>query len=317
MNSGIDVDKDTLDIACLDSDTLLPQHVFPNTEEGITALLDYLHQLPTPPERIVLEATASYHLPLLARLAADAQPVLVLNPRQARDFAKACGILAKNDKIDARTLARFGQVLKPAIRPLPDAETQLLSQMSARRQQIVAMLTQETNRLGQFGLALAVRAEITSHITYLKKRLSDWDDQMYDHIKNSSHFSEQASLLISVPGVGPVTCATLLAQLPELGQLDRRQIASLVGVAPHVRDSGSFRGKRCIYGGRLPVRCVLYMAALVGVRYNPVLKAFYERLLAAGKAKKVALVACMHKLLTILNAMMKHNEPWNPQLSLP
>ena len=235
----------------------------------------------------------------------------MVNPRQVRDFAKALGRLAKTDAIDALTLALFGERVRPALRPLPDEAAQLLESLLTRRRQIVDMLTAETNHLG-FARG-PVKRDISQHIRRREKRLADVDGDLQDAVMASPLYQAKADLLRSVPGVGQVTTLTLLATLPELGQLSRHQIAALVGVAPMNRDSGTMRGKRMVWGGRAPVRAVLYMATLVGIKHNPVLRVFYERLRAAGKPCKVAATACMRKLLTILNAMLHHNRRWDPQ----
>jgi transposase len=260
------------------------------------------------PTLIVLEATGGLAVPLTSAVAAAGLPVVVVNPRQVRDFAKATGKLAKTDALDAAVLAQFAEAVRPALRPLPDAATQALSALLARRRQLIEMLTAEKNRLGS---ALPpVRPGIRAHIRWLERRLAALDADLAQAIRESPVWREKDDLLQSVPGVGPVLATTLLASLPELGTLTRQQIAALVGVAPLNRDSGAWRGKRRVWGGRAPVRAALYMSALVATRFNPVLRAFYQRLCAAGKAKKVALTACMRKLLTILNAMLKYRTRW-------
>jgi transposase len=258
---------------------------------------------------VVLEATAGMEMPVVAALAAAGLPVVAVNPRNAREFARATGRLAKTDIIDAHVLAQFGEALKPPLRPLPDAATQELNALVTRRHQLVEMLTAEKNRLAQ-AAAKAVRASILEHIRWLERRLADIDQDLAGSIRQTPVWREKDELLRSVQGVGPVLSTTLLAGLPELGALGRKQIAALVGVAPLNRDSGRHRGKRMVWGGRARVRAALYMGTLVATRFNPVIREFYERLLAAGKPKKVALTACMRKLLTILNAMARHNTPW-------
>lgn len=310
---GIDVAKAHLDVATLQGDTLTTLPTAANDETGISALLTTLSALS--PTLIVVEATGAYHQALIAALALAALPVAVVNPRQARDFAKATGRFAKNDKLDARTLAHFAQAIRPEVRPLPDETLTQLHALVERRRQVVGMLTQEKNRLAQPGLSLSLRTEIAKHIAFLEESLSGIDRTLRNQIKDSPLYREKATLLESVPGIGPATCSTLLALLPELGRLNRRQIAALAGVAPLDRDSGTLRGKRTIWGGRAAVRTALYMATLVAVRYNAVLHAFYESLLARGKAKMTALVACMRKMLTMLNAMLKHQQPWSPPLA--
>lgn len=260
------------------------------------------------PTLIVLEATGGLELPLTGALAATGLPVVVVNPRQVRDFAKATGRLAKTDALDAAILAQFAEAVRPALRPLPDAATQALSALLTRRRQLLEMRTAEQNRLGS--ARSPVHKGIRAHITWLDHRLADLDLDLGRTIRESPVWREQDDLLQSTPGVGPVLARTLLADLPELGTLNRKQVAALVGVAPLNRDSGTLRGRRTIWGGRAPVRAALYMSALAATRFNPVIRAFYQRLCATGKAKKVALTACMHKLLLILNAMVKHRIPW-------
>lgn len=306
---GIDVSKDHLDLAGV-SPSFAPLRV-PNTEAGHAELAAHLK--PLSPECVVLEATGPYHREVTAALAEAGLPVVVVNPRQARDFAKATGHLAKTDRLDARVLAQFGQACGLSPRPLPDAPTRELSARLARRRQIVEMLTAERNR---FKVApKAVRKGIQDHITFLKGDLADLDDGLDQFLKEHDLWKESVELLRSVPGVGPVVSRTLLAELPELGTLTRQQIAALVGVAPLNRDSGRFQGRRQVWGGRAVVRAALYMAALVAKQHNPVIREFHRKLLKAGKAKKVALVACMRKLLIILNAMMKSKQAWDPALA--
>jgi transposase len=247
----------------------------------------------------------------VAALAAAGLPVAVVNPRQARDFAKATGQLAKTDALDARALAHFAEAVRPTPRPLPGAQADELRALLVRRRQLVAMRTAEQNRLGNAPPRL--QTDIQAHITWLNTRLAALDDNLDTTLRASPVWREREELLRSVPGIGPVCTRTLLLDLPELGTLSRQRLAALVGVAPFNRDSGTLRGSRTIWGGRSHVRATLYMSALVAVRYNPVLKAFYNRLRAAGKVAKVALTACMRKLLTILNAMMKYHTPWQPQ----
>ena len=263
------------------------------------------------PILIVMEATGGFEMLAAITLAKHGLPIAIVNPRQVRDFAKAMGQLAKTDALDAGMLADFAQRVRPTPRPLPDEAAQLLESLLTRRRQIVDMLTAEQNRLG-FARG-PVKRDLTQHIRWLEKRLADVDGDLQDAVAASPLYQAKADLLRSVPGVGPVTVLTLLATLPELGHLSRHQIAALVGVAPMNRDSGTVRGKRMVWGGRAPVCAVRYMAALVGRQHNPVLRVFYERLRAAGKPFKVAATACMRKLLTILNAMLKHNQRWDPQ----
>jgi transposase len=235
--------------------------------------------------------------------------VVVVNPRQVRDFARARGLLAKTDALDAQVLAHFAEVLRPQPRPLPDTEARALAALLTRRRQLVEMLTAEKNRLGS--ASASIRKSLRAHITWLERELQHTDTDLTHAIQQSPVWREKEELLRSVPGVGPVLTSTLLANLPELGTLTHKQIAALVGVAPFNRDSGTLRGKRTVWGGRAQVRAVLYMNAVVAARFNPVIRAFYHRLCRAGKAKKVALTACMRKLLVILNAMLKHRTPWH------
>lgn len=302
---GIDVAKEKLDIAVHSSDQ---QWTFSNSDAGIGRALSCLQKFN--PALIVVEATGGIEVPLVAALAVARLPVVVVNPRQVRDFARATGRLAKTDTLDASTLAHFAAAIRPPLRPLPDAHTQEITAVLTRRRQLVEMLTAEGNRLGA-ARSKAVRRRISAHITWLEKELANVDDDLDSSIRNSPVWREKDNLLQSVPGVGPVLSTTLLAHLPELGSLNRRQVAALVGVAPFNRDSGNFRGKRAVWGGRSAIRAALYMATLVATRYNPIIRAFYHRLCAAGKPKKVSLTACMRKLLTILNAMLKHRTPWH------
>jgi transposase len=300
---GIDVSKETLDVAVRPTGE---QWRVSQTEEGLGPLVERLQGLS--PALVVLEATGGLEVPVAAALGIAGLPVAVVNPRQVRDFARATGKLAKTDQLDAQVLALFAERVRPVPRPLPDPQTQELTALLARRRQMVAMLVTEQNRLG---MALpTVRLGIREHIAWLEGKLGDLNDGMGKLLRESPLWREKEDLLRSVPGVGPVLTLTLLAELPELGTLGRRQVAALVGVAPLNRDSGALRGKRSIWGGRAKVRAALYMAALVAARFNPLVRAFYQKLLTAGKPKKVALTACMRKLLTILNAIMKHRTPW-------
>jgi transposase len=303
---GIDVAKAQLDIALR---PLGERWAVTNDDTGITALVRRLQEIG--PQLIVLEATGGYQRAVVAALATAGLPVVVVNPRQARDFAKATGQLATTDALDARALAHFAEAIRPAPRPLPDTQTEELRALLARRRQWVGMRTAEQNRLGSAPRRL--QADIQVHITWLNERLAALDDDLDTTLRASPVWREREELLRSVPGIGPVCARTLLLDLPELGTLSRQRLAALVGVAPLNRDSGTLRGTRTIWGGRAHVRTTLYMSTLVAVRYNPVLKTFYERLRAAGKAAKVALTACMRKLLTILHAMVKHHTPWQPQ----
>ena len=301
---GIDVSKAQLDLA------LRPEGRFaaPNTEAGMAQVLTRLRALS--PTLVVMEATGGLELPLTGALAAAGMPVVVVNPRQVRDFAKATGKLAKTDVLDAQVLAQFAEVIRPEPRPLPDEQTQMLAALLTRRRQLVEMLTAEKNRLAS--ARLPIRKHLRAHITWLERALHQADTDLAEAIRESPVWREKDEWLRSVPGVGPVLTTTLLANLPELGTLTPKQIAALVGVAPLNRDSGTLRGRRTVWGGRAQVRMALYMGAIVAARFNPVIRSFYQRLCAAGKAKKVALVACMRKLLVILNAMLKHRAPWQP-----
>jgi transposase len=302
---GIDVSKATFDLALRPTgETWQVAH----TDAGIAALVADLAA--RRPQLIVLEATAKLEQPLAAALAAAGLAVAVVNPRQVRDFAKATGHLAKTDRLDAAVLAHFAEAVRPEPRPLPDADTQLLRALVDRRQQLVEMLTAERQRRTKAPVAL--RPRLDAHIQWLEQDLRDADRDLDQALRVSPVWRVQDDLLRSVPGIGPVVSATLLALVPELGRLGPKQLAALVGVAPHARDSGTLRGKRTIWGGRAAVRRVLYMGAVSAARANPVVRAFYERLVERGKPKKVALTACMHKLLTMLNAMVRDGRPWQP-----
>ena len=266
------------------------------------------------PTLVVLEATGGMEYPLAAALAVAGRPVVVVNPRQVRDFARATGRLAKTDAIDARVLAHFAAAMHPQTRPLPDTQGQELKAILARRRQLIEMLTAERNRL-QSARSKAVKANIQAHIAWLEKEMTHIDHDLGQSIRQSPVWQEKDDLLKSVPGVGPVLSTTLLADLPELGLLNRREIAALVGVAPFNRDSGHIRGQRAVWGGRAVVRSALYMSTLVATRYNPIIRDFYQHLLSAGKPKKLAVTACMRKLLAILNAMLKHKKPWHYPIS--
>jgi transposase len=303
---GIDVSLATLDVAVFPTGE---QWQASNDDAGIGPLIERLTALA--PDRIVLEATAGYELPVLAALGSAGLPVVAANPRQVRDFARSTGQLAKTDALDAHVLAQFAAVVRPKLRPLPDAATRELSALLARRRQLVEMRTAESNRL-----ALAVervRPEIREHLRYLDKRLKQLDRELHDHLRASPLWREQEDLLRSIPGVGPVLSAVLLADVPEMGTLGHKQIAALVGVAPLNRDSGRWHGKRSIWGGRAYVRAVLYMATTTAIRHNPVLKTLYERLKLAGKPHQVAMTACMHKLLRICNAILTSRTAWRYQ----
>jgi transposase len=303
---GIDVSQRTLEVAVVPSG----EHwQVDNTPAGLDALVERVAQLE--PERIVLEATGGYELPLVGALASAQLPVVVVNPRQVRDFARSTGRLAKTDALDAAVLAQFATAVRPSLRPLPDAATRELAALLARRRQLVEMRTAETHRLAT--AHERVRPSIRELVRFLDKRIKDVDRELHDRLRASPIWREKEDLLRSIPGVGPVLSATLLAGVPELGTLSHKQLAALIGVAPLNRDSGPWRGRRTTWGGRATVRAVLYMATTVAVRRNPVLQALYARLLRAGKPRQVALVACMHKLLRICNAVLTHHTPWRDQ----
>lgn len=308
---GIDVAKDFLDL------DVYPQpqpHRVPNTPEGWTRIVEFCRQQPV--GVILLEASGAYERPLVAELAAAGLPVCVVNPRQVRDFARSLGRLAKTDRLDAAVLARFGYALEPEPRPLPDETTREFQDLLARRRQLVQMRTAELNRLQQARTA-RVRDSVQAVVRMLNDQLAECDRDLDQRLRHCPLWREHEELLKSVPGVGDQTARTLLAELPELGQCSRQQIAALVGVAPLNRDSGLFRGQRTIWGGRAVVRQVLYMATLAATRFNPLIRSFYQRLVDAGKRKKVALIACMHKLLTILNAILRNKTPWRQTTTTP
>ena len=300
---GIDVSKARLEVAVRPDNT---RWSVPNDEKGIAELAGGLREMK--PAVVVLEATGGLQIALVAVLGQAKLPVVVVNPRQIRDFAKATGRLAKTDAIDAGVIAHFGEAVRPKVRPLKDAEAQELADLLARRRQLVDMLTAEKNRLNT--ARKRIRKDIQAHIDWLEKRLKDVNADLSKAIKQTPAWREKDKILQSTPGVGPVLSVTLLAGLPELGSLNRREVANLVGVAPLNRDSGQFQGKRCVWGGREEVRSVLYMSTLAAVRCNPVIRSFYQRLTAAGKEHKVALTACMRKLLVILNTMIKTGTTW-------
>ena len=303
---GIDVSKDRLDVAVIPETSTWS---VTNDEAGIETLAERL--LPLHPVRVVLEATGGYEMPAVAALGAAGLPAVAVNPRQTRAFAKAAGLLAKTDRIDAIALARFAEALKPEIRPIPDAAARKLSALIARRRQLVGMLAAEKNR--RHIAAKPVLKEINQHVAWLEKSLRRLDDDLQDAIRNSPIWREKDDLLQDVKGIGPKTSALLIAALPELGCLSRHQIAKLVGVAPMNRDSGRFRGERHIGGGRATVRSALYMATLSAIRCNPAIASFYRRLRDAGKRFKVAITACMRKLLVRLNAMLRDGVPWQKE----
>lgn len=301
---GIDISKDKLDIAVLPGDE---SWSVSNDDRGIQELGAKLAELG--PRIVLMEATGGFERRVLAVLAAVGLPVVAVNPRNVRDFAKSLGVLAKTDSIDARVLALFAERVRPPCRPLPDEQTRDLQDLVARRRQLLDMLLAEQNRLSLAQIP-KLRRDIVRHIDWLKKRVHIVDFDLDQAIKNSSVWQEKVDLLKSIPGVGRVTALTFLCQLPELGTLSHKQIAALVGVAPFNHDSGSIRGKRRVCGGRAALRGVLYMAALTAIRFNPSVRVFYQRLRAAGKLPKVALVAAMRKLLTILNAVARDGKAW-------
>ena len=303
---GIDVSKARLDVWMSSAQAVWS---VPNDEAGVDALVARL--IPLAPTLVVLEATGGLQRLLVARLLAGGLPLAVVNPRQVRDFAKSLGQLAKTDALDARVLCRFGAAVRPAQRALPDDTAQAFADQLARRRQLMEMLVMEKVRLKQ-SHNREVRRDLKEHIDYLDKQIRSSDAGLHQSVERSPAWQAKRDLLQEVAGVGPMTVLTLLADLPELGTLDRKQIAALVGVAPLNRDSGTLRGRRTVWGGRAQVRHTLYMATLTAVRYNPMLRVFYERLRAAGKAAKVALVACMRKLLTILNAMLREGAAFDP-----
>jgi transposase len=308
---GIDVSKAELEVACT---TWAASQRLANASDGHDALVKMLRDVPV--IRIVVEATGGYEREVVAALLAAKLPVVVVNPRQARDFAKATGRLAKTDAIDAAVLARFAEAIEPDLRPLADEKALVLQDHIARRRQLIQMRTAETNRMGKARHA-TVRSSIQAVLDTIDQQLQDLDKQLDQLIRQSPAWQEKVDLLKGVPGIGDQTARCLVAQLPELGQCSRQQIAALVGVAPINRDSGAMRGRRTIAGGRSAVRCALYMATLVAVRHNPMIRAYYRRLLSAGKLKKVALVAAMRKLLLVLNAMLRDQKPWRTVTANP
>ena len=302
---GIDVSKDKFDVHIRPIDQT---QTFPYDETGLADVIEALKQVQ--PQVIVIEATGGYERRLVAALLTNQLPVAVINPQRVRHFAKATGQLAKSDSIDAAVLSLFAQMLQPQPRPLPDDFTEELRDLLARRRQIIDMIVAEKNRLET--ARQPIRGQIVQHIKWLEKRLLSIDKDLNQRIQSSPTWKAKDDLLQSVPSIGPVGSSSLLIQVPELGDLHRRQIAALVGVAPMNQDSGRFHGRRSVQGGRASVRSTLYMCTLVAIRHNPVIKAFYQRLVQSGKLKMVALIASMRKLLTILNSMLKHNRPWDP-----
>lgn len=304
--AGIDVSKARLDVALFQDDNIIDFFSIPHTEDDMSGLVEKFKR--TLPKLIVAEATGGLERSLAACLAGAGLPIVVINPRQARDFAKAIGQLAKTDKIDARTLARFAAVINPPQRPIKDPERQQLADLVARRRQLVHMLAQEKNRLSR--AVASVQADIEDHIEYLQERLDRSNNNIEQVIKNTLVYQETVELLRTVPGIGPVTSASLVANCPELGNLNNRQIAALTGTAPFNRDSGTRSGTRCVWGGRRTIRTQLYMATISAIKCNYKIKSFYTRLIAAGKKPKVAITACMRKLITILNAIVRLRKPW-------
>lgn len=300
---GIDVSKDKLDIAVYPTENLF---TVPNDQRGLEKLIKVLEGIQA--QLIVLEPTGGYEAFAASMLYAEGFPVVIINARQIRDFAKSIGKLAKTDAIDARVIAQFAGAVKPEPRPLKDSLTQELTALITRRRQIVEMLVAETNRLAR--ATKRSRRDIEAHIQWLKKRLAQIDTNIKNDIRNSPIFYKKDQIIQSTPGVGPTTSATLISNVPELGQLNRKKIAALIGLAPMNRDSGRFRGKRIIWGGRAYVRSVLYMSTLSAIQHNPIIGQFFYRLKEAGKCNKVAMVACMRKLLTILNAMVRDQTTW-------
>lgn len=305
---GIDVAKERLDVAVRPGDE---RWSVSQGEQGLSELVARLQALG--PSLIVLEASGGWEAPVVATLAVAGLPVVVVNPRQVRDFARATGRLAKTDALDAAVLAHFGEAVRPPVRPLPEAEERVLAACLARRRQVVEMITAEKHRLSS---ALpVVRPSLEAHLAWLEEELRRLEEELDQRVRQSPLWQEKVELLRSVPGVGKIVAYTLAIDLPELGRLGPKEIAALVGVAPFNRDSGRRRGRRCVWGGRSKVRTALYMATLAATRCNPVIRAFYQRLLGAGKARKVALTACMRKLLIIMNAIVRDGRPWNPALA--
>ncbi len=307
---GIDVGKEKLDVGLNGHQRV---RVWANDEAGCAELGEWVVQQEA--QLVVVEASGGYEATIVSELVERGQAVALVNPTRVRAFAKAEGLLAKTDKIDARLIARFGATMKPRAQARREQSQLALNHWVSRRRQLVFMLTAEKNRVQT--AAKAIQADIRRHIEWLQAEIDSLEQQINQAIANHPTWRERARQIETVPGVGPVTASTLLADLPELGQLNRTKIAALVGVAPFNQDSGKQRRKRRIFGGRTSVRSVLYMATLSAIRHNPVIKAFYERLVAKGKLKKVALTACMRKLLVILNTMVKSGQDWDPPISSP
>jgi len=304
---GIDVSKSTLDV-CIEPVTQTFHVVY--DEAGIRRTVSRLEEVK--PTLIVIEATGGLEVRIATELAGKGLPVAVINPRQARDFAKATGQLAKTDRVDAAVLAAFARAIRPQARPLQDADTRILNDLVNRRRQLIDMRVQETLRLNT-AASKPLEKSLKKHIAWLDKRITEVDNDLTRRLRKSEVWRTKDDLLRGIPGVGAVTALTMLAKCPELGTLNRREIAALTGVAPLANDSGKHRGKRFIWGGRADVRAVLYMATISAIRCNDTIKTFAQRLKKAGKPPKVVIVACMRKLLTIMNAMLKNNTPWNPK----
>lgn len=303
---GIDVAKDRLDVHLR---PLGEAFALSRDGAGLQALVERLAALA--PALVVLEATGGFEVAVAGALAAAGQPLVVVNPRQIRDFARATGRLAKTDRLDAEAIARFAEAVRPASRPVPDAAAQALGELVARRRQLVEMITSEGQRRRQARDPRLGR-RLEAHLTWLQKELSALETDLDDAVRGTPAWRATEDLLASVPGIGKTSARTLIAELPELGSLDRRKIAALVGVAPINRDSGCFRGRRMVMGGRASVRTALYMPTLTAIRHNPPLHAFYQRLIGRGRPAKVAITACMRKLLVILNAILRDQIPWQP-----
>lgn len=306
---GIDVSKAKLDCAAVPGNVRFQVR---NDDAGVQELIGTLRE--SRADLVLLEASGGYETNTATAVAAAGFRVGVINPRQIRDFAKAKGILAKTDGIDARVIAEFGLIIEPQVNPLPDEDTKALQALLARRSQLVAMRTQELNRVAQ--AAAGLRRQIKDHIEWLNEAIRHCDIDLTAKLRSSAAWKAKDDLLRSMPGIGPINSRMMLACLPELGRLNRQKISALVGVAPFNCDSGTFKGQRRIWGGRAQVREALYMAALTAKRCNPVIRSLYERLIARGKPHKVAMVACMRKMLVILNTMARNNVPWNPTLKL-
>ena len=302
---GIDTSKDRLDVVIIPNEQ---QQSFNNDDAGCEQLASWLEEYA--PDLIAIEATGGYEMLAVSTLSIAELPIVVVNPRQVRNYAKALGKLAKTDMIDARVIAEFAHNVKPDVRPLPDDHSMALKAIVLRRRQLIEMLVSEQNRLKISHRR--VQPLICKSIDWLKVQIANLDKDINKTLRSSPVWREKDDLLSSFKGVGPVMSASLICLLPELGTLNRKKISALVGVCPYNRDSGYFRGRRSIYGGRAQIRSVLYMSTLASIRHNPVIKAMYNRLRAAGKVAKVAIVACMRKLLTILNAMVKNNQKWDP-----